>query len=301
MAAMRDLVVHVNDEVVSGHAVGLAAVLALEWRARLTAVLVADPPNAGIGLSAETAALAHQIDQSQREALLAVGERLAARTLARHSISIELHCAHGEAAEVLQARGRTADLLITSQRDSSGAGGLSVAQSARLLVGSACPVLTVPYIGWHAGSVEPSGGSALRRILVAWSGTRESARAVRDALPLLARATQVDLVCFAGTGRDEVAAQRASLQLAADFLGRHGVRATTNVLGQADPSVGERVRGGWVPDVAVAQALLSHAADVHADLIVMGAYGHSRLWELVLGGVTRSMLTSMTIPVLMSH
>jgi nucleotide-binding universal stress UspA family protein len=51
----------------------------------------------------------------------------------------------------------------------------------------------------------------------------------------------------------------------------------------------------------VAEALLSHAADMHADLIVMGGYGHSRLWELVLGGVTRTMLETMTVPVLMSH
>ena len=79
------------------------------------------------------------------------------------------------------------------------------------------------------------------------------------------------------------------------------MQATTTVLSQAEPSVGERMRRGWVPDVAVAEALLWHAADMHADFIVMGGYGHSRLRELVLGGVTRTMLETMTVPVLMSH
>ena len=73
------------------------------------------------------------------------------------------------------------------------------------------------------------------------------------------------------------------------------------MLSQAEASAGERMRRGGVPDVAVAEALLSHAADMHADFIVMGGYGHSRLWELVLGGVTRTMLETMTVPVLMSH
>ena len=85
------------------------------------------------------------------------------------------------------------------------------------------------------------------------------------------------------------------------YLAGHGVRATSTLLSHAEPSLGERMRRGGVPDVAVAEALLSHAADSQADFIVMGGYGHSRLWELVLGGVTRTMLETMTVPVLMSH
>jgi nucleotide-binding universal stress UspA family protein len=115
------------------------------------------------------------------------------------------------------------------------------------------------------------------------------------------RASQVELVSFADADRADVPSRQASLQQVADYLGRHGVQATTTVLSQAEPSVGERMRRGWVPDVAVAEALLWHAADMHADFIVMGGYGHSRLRELVLGGVTRTMLETMTVPVLMSH
>lgn len=139
-----------------------------------------------------------------------------------------------------------------------------------------------------------------------WPGpTRGRARALRDALPLLARASHVELVSFAHADRDDPSTHRTSLERVVEFLARHGVRAKATLLSHAEPSLGERMTRGTIPDVAVAvaEALLSHAADVQADFIVMGGYGHSRLWELVLGGVTRTMLETMTVPVpeLMSH
>lgn len=302
MAAMRNLVVHVNDEAVSGRALELGAMLATEWSAKLTAVLAAEPVSAGVGLTAEAAALAQQLVQAQREALVEIGDRVVSGTRQRHQLVIERKSADGEPVEVLLAHARTADLLITSQRDPAGAGGLSTAQSARLLVGTACPVLTVPYIGWATSATHATQHGCLRRVLVAWADTRESARAVHDALPLLQRASHVELVGFATGGQDDVASRQASLKRVADYLDTHGISVSTAVLNQAaEPSVGERMRRGWVPDVDVAEALQSHAADLHADLIVMGAYGRSRLWELVLGGVTRTMLESMSVPVLMSH
>lgn len=301
MAAIRDLVVHVNDEVVSSHAFELATCLAADLDAKLVAVLVAAPVNAGVGLSAETASLAQQLAQAQRAMLLGIGDRIAAGARQRHDLAVELRCADGDPVEVLQSYARTADLLITSQRDPGRDGGLSTGQSARLLVGSPCPVLTVPYVGLTAEGAVSGEAAPLRRALVAWSETRESARAVRDALPLLARATHVELVSFTKDGRSEGSSHRASLEGVVAYLARHGVQAMPTVLSQAEASVGERMRRGGVPDVAVAEALLSHAADMHADFIVMGGYGHSRLWELVLGGVTRTMLETMTVPVLMSH
>jgi nucleotide-binding universal stress UspA family protein len=299
MASMKELVVHVNDDAVSRHALEVAALLAAEWDAKLTALVIATVANAGAGLAADAAALSLQLARAQREALLGIGESLVAASRQRHGIQIDLQLGEGEPVDDLLARARTADLLITAQRSPEGRGGLSAGQAARLLVSAACPVLKVPYIGG-----QPDGGTLtretlLRRVLVSWADTRESARALRDALPLLKRASHVELVSFAAAGQDE--ATKVSLQRVAAYLGRHGVQATTAVLSQGEPSLGERMRRGWIPDVAVAEAVLSHAADVSADLVVMGAYGHSRLWELVLGGVTRSMLESMTVPVLMSH
>ena len=300
MAAIRDLLVHVNDEVTSRHAIELAASLSAELGARLTVLLVA-APTAGVGLSAETASLAQEMEQAQRASLQGIGERLAAAVRQRIDVSLELRFANGDPAEVLQALSRTSDLVMAAQRDPAGNGGLARGQSARLLLAAACPVLIVPHIGWAAEQVGSTAPRPLQRALVAWSDTRESARALHDAMPLLVRASHVELVSFADAGQGDVQARRASLQDVAGYLGRHGVQAAMNVLSQGEPSIGERMRRGWVPDVAAAEALLSHAADVHADFIVMGGYGHSRLRELVLGGVTRTMLDTMTVPVLMSH
>lgn len=136
---------------------------------------------------------------------------------------------------------------------------------------------------------------------MAWADTRESVRAVRGALPLLARSSHVELVSFAKDARGDRSSHRASLERVAAYLARHGVQALPTLLNQAEASVGDRMRRGGVPDVVVAEALLSGAAEMRADFIVIGGYGHSRLRELVLGGVTRTMLETMTIPVLMSH
>jgi nucleotide-binding universal stress UspA family protein len=301
MVAIRDLLVHVNDEVTSHHAIELAASLAADLSARLTVLLVAAPVSAGVGLSAETASLAQEFEQAQRASLQRIGERLTAAVRQRIDVPLELRFADGDPAEVLQTHSRTSDLMVISQRDPAGDGGLARGQSARLLLGAACPVLIVPHIGWAAEQVGSTAPRPLQRALVAWSDTRESARALHDAMPLLARASHVELVSFADASHGDTQVRRASLREVAEYLARHGVQAATEVLRQGEPSLGERMRRGWVPDVTAADALLSHAADVHADFIVMGGYGHSRLRELVLGGVTRTMLDAMTVPVLMSH
>ncbi len=301
MAGMRDVVVHVNDAVASAQAVDVAARVAVVLGAGLTAVLAAEPIRAGVGLSPETTSLAQQLDQAQRASLQAIGQRLADETRQRHGLDLTLCLADGDPVEALRAHSRVADLLVNAQRDPAGAGGLAPNQLARLLVGAACPVLTVPYIGWAAAGGAPAPAGRLARALVAWADTRESARALRDALPLLARASSVALVSFADALKDDVPARRATLDQVAAYLQRHGVSAVPTLLCCSEPSPGERLLRGGVPDVAVAEALLSHAADMQADFIVMGGYGHSRLWELVLGGVTRTMLETMTVPVLMSH
>jgi len=141
------------------------------------------------------------------------------------------------------------------------------------------PVLIVPYAGWF-----PSIGT---RVLVAWNGSREAARAIRDALPILSRADSVDIIQYL---QPDVADDpwRSPAQHAVSWLAEHGVRANLEeVMLEAGDDPG--------------QLLLSRAADKNSDLIVMGAYGHARVRELVLGGVTRTLLQSMTVPVLMSH
>jgi nucleotide-binding universal stress UspA family protein len=140
------------------------------------------------------------------------------------------------------------------------------------------PVLFVPSVGEYATIGE--------RVLIAWKDSRESARAVADALPLLKNAKKVIATAVTPIA-DETSNERFTDAQLTAFLGRHEIDATVRRIPAADVDAGE--------------LLLSQAADVGADLIVMGAYSRPRLTELVWGGVTRVMLSSMTAPVLMSH
>ena len=137
------------------------------------------------------------------------------------------------------------------------------------------PVVVVPYI--------QKQGLTLERVLACWDGGRTAARAIADAMPLLVRAKAVDVVIVTEHGKhDEITGANMG-----EHLARHGVKAEV-----------KRIAKG---DIAVDAAILDYAADSGADFIVMGGYGHSRLREFILGGVTRGILGSMTVPVLMSH
>jgi nucleotide-binding universal stress UspA family protein len=134
-------------------------------------------------------------------------------------------------------------------------------------------------------------------VIAAWSPRRESARALRDALPLLRAARRVELLRYLHHGEED----RGSTEATAAWLLAHGVRAYTRLEHLAAPALHERLWHVSTVDVPIADALLSHAADAGADLVVMGGYGHARAWELAMGGVTRTVLQTMTVPVLMSH
>ncbi len=120
--------------------------------------------------------------------------------------------------------------------------------------------------------------------MVCWDGSRQAARAVADAMPLLERAGKVEVVIIASEPDRHEEIAGADM---AQHLARHGLNVAV-----------ERITGG---NIDVADALLSHAADSGADFIVMGGYGHSRLREFIFGGVSHSILGSMTLPMLMSH
>ena len=174
---------------------------------------------------------------------------------------------------------RYTDLAILGQRD-PGNDEMALVRPGpeRVTLASGRPILVVPY----AGRFEPVG----RRVLVAWNAGREAARAVADAMPLLAAADIVTVLAVdpqtGPDGHGDVPGADIALHLA-----RHGVNVRI-----------ERTLSAAVP---VGELLLSRTADLGADLLVMGAYGHSRARELLLGGATRSILAAMTIPVLMSH
>ncbi len=127
-------------------------------------------------------------------------------------------------------------------------------------------------------------GLKLDRVMVCWDGSRNAARAINDAMPFLSRAKAVDVVTI--DTKEDKTGEIKGVDIA-QHLARHGLNVELR-----------RINAG---DVDVANVILSDAADRDADFIVMGGYGHSRLREFVLGGATRGILSSMTVPTLMSH
>jgi nucleotide-binding universal stress UspA family protein len=180
-------------------------------------------------------------------------------------------------AEVVARHARAVDLIVAAQSDPKWAGSVLLDAADRLVVETARPVLIVPNEGVHSGV-----GS---RIVLAWDGRREGTRAAFDALPLLRQAKDVKVLTVDGRPEGEPSRDFAASDICA-ALARHGV-ASEAVEVASDGNVG--------------RTLLNRAIEHRADLVVMGCYGHSRLSELVFGGVTRHVLRHMTIPVLMSH
>jgi len=170
-----------------------------------------------------------------------------------------------------------ADLLVLGQRDPTDATGFDVPAGfvESVILDSGRPTLVVPYAG--EANAEP------RTVLIAWKPTRESARALTASLPFLRRANNVHVVCAA----ENIVEARQALAQARRYLQLHRI------------AVAYEHHGLVAGDVA--NGLLSLATNIGAELLVMGCYGHSRARELVLGGASRTVLQSMTVPVLMVH
>jgi hypothetical protein len=171
-----------------------------------------------------------------------------------------------------------ADLVVAGQKEVEAAHARDLPSDflEHLLLASGKPVLVVPTVGVEIGVPD--------RILLAWSNRRESAAALDAAWPLLQRASHVDVVHWQDDGAPDCADARVRL---ARHLDRKGVSATLHWYGSGVADVGDH--------------LLSLACDLGSDLLVMGCYGHARTRELLLGGATRTVLRSMTLPVLLAH
>ena len=174
------------------------------------------------------------------------------------------------------AMARRYDLSVVMQSDDENGVNNDILIEATLF-GSGRPVIVVPYI--------QKEGLKLDRIVCCWDGSRAAARAVNDALPLLQKARAVELFIVAnektGNGREIRGVAIGS------HLARHGIKVEVVTLPAAD--------------IDVANVILSRVADCSASMIVMGGYGHSRLREFILGGATRGVLATMTVPVFISH
>ncbi|QIE25588.1 Universal stress protein family protein (plasmid) [Caballeronia sp. SBC1] len=254
--------------------------LALQFDAHLTGVFSAFSPDPrSFYVMAGTADYyeEHRKTRQQRHGAL---ERIFHAELLRAGVRGQWIDYPDSAGEAIPRYARYADLVVAGQDDPDDPEAfISDHFPETLVMTSGRPVLFIPYTG-----VFPTLGA---NIMVAWNGSRESARAVHDAMPLLQRAEKVTVVRL-NESKDEQGANRIPGADIALLLARHDVKAEVAAIDD-------------INDVPMGDMLLTGAADLGADLIVMGAYGHSRWQELVMGGATRTMLASMPIPVLMSH
>jgi nucleotide-binding universal stress UspA family protein len=197
-----------------------------------------------------------------------------------HTGTIETRLEENESAQEVSLQARYCDLVVLGQYDPDDTE-TSVTDDFAETVILQCgvPVLMVPF----AIPFTSTG----RRALVSWNASREAVRAVHYALPMLQRAAQVDVAVF---DPDKLPSTYRAVpdKDIVDSLARHGIGAKVK-------------RQVTTSDIDIANALLSLAADLSSDLLVMGCYGHSRFREVLLGGVSRQILTSMTLPVLMAH
>jgi nucleotide-binding universal stress UspA family protein len=284
--ALKDILVHLDGGPRSMANLAVAAGLARRHDAHLAALHVIDLPQSDYlyGASMPFAGTGPErlVEEMRAEAMAAAQPIEAAfrDCLRREGLAGEWRMVEGDTPATLSLHARYADLLVVGQPNPYSAGGGSPRDAVVVtaLMSSGRPVLAVPF----AGDFPVLGD----HVLVAWNASREATRAVNDALPLLEKAGRVTILAVNPRGgiggHGDVPAADIALHLA-----RHGVRA------EAAHTV--------ATDIPDGEALLSYAADIGADMMVCGGYGHSRARELVFGGVTRTLLHEMTIPVFLSH
>ena len=204
-----------------------------------------------------------------------VGERFE-KLLLNEALPGEWHMAIGLTEPFVTRWAHCADLVILGQRVSDHDTGLYRPED--VILSCSRPVLVVPYAGRRRDRLGEN-------VLVAWNGSREAGRAVQDALPLMSASSAVTVLLV--DPEDDADIDLAEGVVA--HLGRHGLNART-----------QGVRHD-LATIAVSDTILTQVAELDADLLVMGAYSHSRLREIILGGVTRDILRDMNLPVLMAH
>jgi nucleotide-binding universal stress UspA family protein len=277
-ASYKTIVVHLDGGGRCAERLDVACGLGARFDAHLVGLYA--PPELSLpSYPHAAAAVVLQAYERRVEEAAAEAKRMLEAAATRHGVRGEWRQSKRFAAEAVALSARYADLVVIGQYEPGTRDMAAVPRHfpGEVLLTCGRPVLVVPY----AGRFGPVG----KRVLVAWNASREAARAVTHALPLLQAAESVEVVAFdperAGDDHGDIAGADIAL-----YLARHRVKASA-ARQQAAIDVGAQI--------------LSRAADTGADLLVMGGYGHSRARELALGGATRSLLECMTLPVMMSH
>ena len=279
--AYKDILVVLDDTPECDARIDVALGLAKTHEAHLIGLLVIEPApiptHAMSQLPPEVMEARRRMEDEARARVHARFER----RVGAAGVPYEWHTAEGDAVKTVSVFSRHADIAVIGQENPDrGAFGASPDLAENVVLASGRPVLIVPWIGTY-----PHAG---RRVMVAWDASREAARAVADALPVL-RAAENVVTLSANPGSGPRPDRHGDLPGAdiARHLARHGVNVEVH-----------RIE---TRDVSIADMLLNRIADESIDLLVMGAYGHARVREIWLGGVTRDLLRHMTVPVLVSH
>ena len=298
MTALRDIVVVLDNSAPSESRLATAVALAQQHDAYLTGLSALDlltppipvvQPRRNPEVDTQPASMlinwgvVQPPDYPEAETLAAEqAERIEAafwERLRSSGLQGDWRVVSGKVSETVVWLARHADLVILGQVDPTHPPPPAGRQLVEdVLMTSGRPILVVPYVGrFEAFS---------SKIVVGWNNSREAARAVSDAIPLLTKAAAVTILEANPMGRKPATDVATSADITR-HLARHGISAET--------------ARTVIASISASDALLSYASDVSADMLVVGGYGHSRLRELMLGGVTRELLQHMTLPVLMSH
>ena len=272
--AYKEIVVHVAPDERAPQRLDAAVELAERHDGKVIGLYVLTrlvvPGFASFELSTE---VYKRLDTEQR-ALAEEAERRFGQRMAKSTAASEWRLTTGEAVDAVTTSAHYADITVVGQTDPDDSH--SVAGMAdSVVLGAGGPVLVWPYAGTFSVNAET--------VMLAWNGTREAKRALSDAMPLMQQAEKVIVLGIdTGDGKHIPGADVSA------YLARHGVNA------EARHTVSSS-------DLGASDALLSEISDHGANLLVMGGYGHHRMREVLLGGVTRDILRQMTVPVLMSH
>jgi nucleotide-binding universal stress UspA family protein len=278
----KTIVVHVNESEHAIDRIRIAAGIAMQEGAHLVgAAVTAIPAEFTLsGVMGDSAAgIDIYLDFVRQRAESALAQFVV--TAEQSGVaSIERRITTDEAAMGISVQGRYSDLVVIGQHDpGESLPGIRSDFPEYVVLNSGRPVLIIPY----AGRFEHIG----KRVIIAWDASVEATRAVAGAVPLLRRADAVQVAVFNPGHGTRLHGESPGSNIA-HYLARHGVKVEVS-------------QEKTAAEMDVGNTLLSHAADYAADLIVMGGYGHSRFREILLGGVTDTMLKSMTVPTLMAH
>ena len=276
--SIATILVHVDNSSANENRFRTAVALTKEFEAHLVAIFVVPtytiPVYAEVPIGAEVAETARQAMLEKAAQAQSACENIANST----GVSFEWRVVEGHVINTLNEHARYCDLVVLGQSNPSDLDDMSTEVADHVVLEAGAPCLVVPYIGPKKPLPD--------NILLAWNGSMESARAAKDALPLMKRARQVEVLLINPELGEVDEGDIPGADIGA-YLARHGIKAETNCVHNKQISAGD--------------VLLSQAADLSADLLVTGAYGHTRWRERILGGVTRHLLEHMTVPVFMSH